>query len=185
MASGKVHDKSILIASSAIAGAAGMIAIHSYLESKAISGLTYNVTAAAVGCWFGGLALSPDLDLPNSNPTRRWGFLGVLWIPYEMLFKHRSIWSHGLLIGAFIRAVYFVNLLLLLFATADYVISRQWLPTNGLVNWLILSATNNPQLAISLYIGLNIADLIHLILDLTVKNRSFSDGELEGIRRGD
>ncbi|MFM7371445.1 MAG: DUF2227 family putative metal-binding protein, partial [Sphaerospermopsis kisseleviana] len=91
MASGKVHDKSILIASSAIAGAAGMLAIHSYIQSRSISQLTYNVAAAAVGCWFGGLMLSPDLDLPNSNPTRRWGFVSVLWIPYEVMFKHRSL----------------------------------------------------------------------------------------------
>ncbi|HEY9753488.1 MAG TPA: DUF2227 family putative metal-binding protein, partial [Coleofasciculaceae cyanobacterium] len=147
--------------------------------------LAYYGAATAVGCWFGGLMLSPDLDLPTSNPRRRWLGLGWLWTPYDTMFKHRSIWSHSLILGTSIRAAYFLVLMILLLALADYAISRQWLPKTGLVNWLIGSFFTNPGLALSLYVGLTIADAIHLFLDATVKNRSFTAAELNGIERGD
>lgn len=186
MASGKVHDRWIVVTSSILAGVALSDALRGYLASGAIPETSWQSGAAAIGCLFGGLYLSPDLDLPTSNPVNRWGWLAGLWIPYEALFKHRSIWSHGPIIGAFIRAIYFLMLAILLFAVADFLMSGgQWLPKSGLVDWLIKSIANNPKLAGWLYIGLNIADGVHLFLDLTVKNRSYSDGQLHGIQKGD
>jgi uncharacterized metal-binding protein len=49
--------------------------------------------SGAAGFLVGGLWLSPDLDTP-SNPTRRWGVLALLWLPYRRLLRHRSLLSH-------------------------------------------------------------------------------------------
>jgi len=32
----------------------------------------------------------------------------MIWIPYQLMFKHRSIWTHGLIIGTVIRITYLV-----------------------------------------------------------------------------
>lgn len=71
------------------------------------------VAAAAVGC-AAGLLLTPDLDIVGSRADgliRRTGFIpaviwGILWYPYSALLSHRSIWSHGLIIGTVIRVIY-------------------------------------------------------------------------------
>ena len=62
---------------------------------------------------FGGLMFGPDLDTLSKQYTR-WGFLRLLWYPYQAFFKHRSRWSHGLVFGTFLRVVYFVGVLTLL-----------------------------------------------------------------------
>ena len=36
------------------------------------------------------------------------------WYPYQVFFKHRSRWSHGLIFGTFLRVVYFVGVMTLL-----------------------------------------------------------------------
>jgi uncharacterized metal-binding protein len=70
-------------------------------------------TALAAGLSFllGGLWLSPDLDT-RSNATRRWGPLRVLWWPYRRLLRHRSLLSHGPLLGSAGRLLYLGALVL-------------------------------------------------------------------------
>ena len=67
----------------------------------------------AVTFTFGGLMFGPDLDTHSKQYTR-WGFFCYLWYPYQVFFKHRSRWSHGLVFGTFIRIVYFMGVLTLL-----------------------------------------------------------------------
>jgi uncharacterized metal-binding protein len=66
-------------------------------------------SAAAVGAGLafliGGLWLSPDLDT-RSRPTRRWGPLAVLWLPYRRLVRHRGWLSHLPLLGSGCRLAY-------------------------------------------------------------------------------
>ena len=71
--------------------------------------------AVAVGLAFllGGLWLSPDLDT-RSRPSRRWGPLAVLWLPYRRLVRHRGWISHLPLLGSAGRLAYLALLLLLL-----------------------------------------------------------------------
>jgi len=58
------------------------------------------------GCYlFSGLMFSGDLDI-HSNQYRRWGWLRWLWLPYRRWFAHRSMWSHGFLVGTVVRLVY-------------------------------------------------------------------------------
>jgi uncharacterized metal-binding protein len=61
--------------------------------------------SGAAGFLVGGLWLSPDLDTP-SNPTRRWGVLAVLWLPYRRLLRHRSVLSHTPGLGTAGRLAY-------------------------------------------------------------------------------
>lgn len=52
-----------------------------------------------------GLIFGPDLDL-HSFHYKRWGKLRCLWRPYQQAIKHRSIWSHGPIIGTLGRVLY-------------------------------------------------------------------------------
>src|SRR6476660_1594112 len=56
---------------------------------------------------FAGFMFGPDLDLA-SKQYRRWGPLRPLWLPYLVIFRHRSHLSHGLLLGTVVRIVYFL-----------------------------------------------------------------------------
>jgi uncharacterized metal-binding protein len=56
---------------------------------------------------FASLMFNGDLDT-NSRPYNRWWVLKMIWIPYQLMFKHRSIWTHGLIIGTVIRITYLV-----------------------------------------------------------------------------
>ncbi len=55
-----------------------------------------------------GLLFSDDLDI-HSIEYRRWKLLRFLWLPYQKLIRHRSWLSHGLIIGAALRIVYFAG----------------------------------------------------------------------------
>jgi len=48
---------------------------------------------------FSVMWLSPDLDLPGTEPLKRWGGLQLAWALFEKKIPHRSKWSHGLIIG--------------------------------------------------------------------------------------
>lgn len=73
------------------------------------------VGLGALSFLLGGLLLSPDLDT-RSNPTRRWGPLGLLWWPYRRSLAHRSLLSHSPLLGTAGRLLYLAAVILLLSA---------------------------------------------------------------------
>ena len=74
----------------------------------------------AVTFLFGGLMFGPDLDTMSKQYTR-WSFFRFLWYPYQVFFKHRSRWSHGLIFGTFLRIVYFMGALTLFSFLISYV----------------------------------------------------------------
>ena len=53
-----------------------------------------------------GLAFSCDLDV-YSLEYKRWGPLRFIWWPYQKAVFHRSLLSHGLIIGPLLRLAYF------------------------------------------------------------------------------
>ena len=84
-----------------------------------VTGLTIGLTRSSNltllvsgGFLFGGLMLSPDLDL-HSRPFKRWGWLRWIWIPYQKTMRHRSILSHGPLVGTTLRVLYLGSWILL------------------------------------------------------------------------
>lgn len=100
MANGKAHEKVNLLFLAIGIGVA-LIASQQYIHGISI----------ILGYIFGTYLMNPDLDL-KSLPYRRWGLLKFIWIPYQT-FKHRSIWTHGYVIGDIIRYAYFATWLVL------------------------------------------------------------------------
>ncbi len=68
---------------------------------------------------FAGLMFGPDLDL-QSRPYSRWGPLRFIWKPYQVALPHRSVLSHGPVLGTVIRVAYFALMFSLLAATFLY-----------------------------------------------------------------
>jgi uncharacterized metal-binding protein len=76
-----------------------------------------------VAMLFSGLMFGPDLDL-DSKPYRRWGPLKLLWKPYQAALPHRSVLSHGPILGTIIRIIYFLIVFSLFAATLLYLRHR-------------------------------------------------------------
>ena len=114
------------------------------------------ITAAAF--LVGGLWLSPDLDT-RSNALHRWGPLGGIWWPYRRLIRHRSIWSHGPLIGTATRL-----LLLLAWTLLVSVLIPSVSPSLVLTN-LQNTLQQYPLQATAMLLGLEASVWLHLIQD--------------------
>ncbi len=152
MASGKWHDRSILISAPITAG------LTYYLARD------WMVTGIITGSYLlGGMYLSPDLDL-KSKPFYRWGILRWIWKPYQKLIPHRGRFfnrnplSHAPFIGTALRVSY-----LLLLCSIPVILSgmdtsfRQWVTKNYLsVFWVL--------------IGIELSGLTHLLMDVSCTN---------------
>lgn len=68
---------------------------------------------------FSGLMFGPDLDL-QSRPYRRWGPLRFIWKPYQAALPHRSVFSHGPVLGTVVRIAYFLIMFSLFVTTLLY-----------------------------------------------------------------
>lgn len=94
MASGRVHDLVGVFFTPIIGGV-------SYY-------LTEDIFTTLILCGsfiFSTLMFNGDLDI-KSSPYYRWSILRFIWIPYINTFKHRSIFTHGIIIGTLIRLLY-------------------------------------------------------------------------------
>ena len=67
--------------------------------------------------------LSADLDLSNSHPSRRWKFMGFIWVPYRkgVARRHRSGASHSVLLSTVIRVFYLLFFGVLLWSVATVI----------------------------------------------------------------
>ncbi|MCS6814131.1 MAG: metal-binding protein [Cyanobacteria bacterium] len=101
MPAGSVHDRITLWSLPLVTG-------YSFWQTRN-STLTLLV---ASGFLFGGLMFGPDLDV-RSCQYRRWGWLRWIWIPYQQ-FRHRSLFTHGPVIGTALRLLYLTGWLALL-----------------------------------------------------------------------
>lgn len=109
MPSGKTHDFITVVLTVPFAGMA--------------YAWTHDALAATVcvgALLFGGLMFGPDLDT-QSCQYKRWGVFRFLWYPYQVIFAHRSRWSHGLIFGALVRIVYFLGAVTLIAALVIYI----------------------------------------------------------------
>jgi len=109
MPSGRTHD--LLTIALAIPAAAAAYAATSSLPRTAVF---------AVAFVFGGLMFGPDLDT-RSKQYARWGIFRILWFPYRKFFKHRSRFSHGLILGTAIRVIYFMGVSSLVLIAGSWV----------------------------------------------------------------
>jgi uncharacterized metal-binding protein len=116
---------------------------------------------ATLAFLIGGLFLSPDLDT-RSRPTGRWGPLKLLWWPYRRMLRHRSLLSHGPLIGTLGRLAY----------GSGFVVALAWLlapwsaaPPSDLLHRAHQLWRQHPALVLMALTGLEASAWLHLIQD--------------------
>ncbi len=144
----------------------------------------------AGGYLFGGLMFGPDLDT-HSCQYRRWGALRWVWLPYRRAMRHRSQWSHGMLIGTVGRLFYLLSLVscgallgLLLWEIVLWLgdrpshtttIAHQMLETS--LVWFRTSVQTYPGEWLGAFLGLELGAMSHSLSDWivsTVKRRQRS-----------
>jgi uncharacterized metal-binding protein len=135
--------------------------VHDTVNTVALTGyVAYSVATqqtdwlpTAIGLAVGTLWLSPDLDL-KSEPYYRLGPFRVLWMPYVKIMPHRSIWSHGLIIGDIIRLLYSAAFLIPLLFLALYL---EIIDPSTVDLWF--------EAMPAFVIGIMVASTIHIVLD--------------------
>ncbi len=160
MPAGHTHDRIILWTLPAVTGLVFLLT----------GGNSELALLVATGYFFSGLMLSPDLDL-RSRPFHRWGWFKWIWVPYQKAMGHRSIFSHGPIIGTTLRVVYLACWLSLvvilglalvrLFSDRPSSLPR-FLPQLGRALW------SYRWQASAFLLGLELGALSHIISDYTV-----------------
>lgn len=138
MPNGKTHDK-ISIYTTPVVG------VLTYVVTKDIK-----ITALLMSAYvFASFMFNGDLDT-HSRPFNRWWLFKMIWIPYQMMFTHRSVFTHGLIIGTVVRLLYL-----------------------GIIPFIILWAkgsldfltTLNMSTMLTMLIGLELGSGVHTISD--------------------
>lgn len=146
-----------------------------------ITGIAYGLTRngeltliLSVGFLFSGLMFGPDLDI-YSVQFKRWGILQTIWMPYRLFFRHRSIFSHGPIIGTCVRVLY-LFVFIALFAIFAVAIAQLFLGFPW--NWQEFALTKSrllanqyPREALALFCGLELGAMSHSISDLIGSHR--------------
>lgn len=139
-----------------------------------VTGVTFgqtqsgNLTLIVAGAFlFSGLMFGPDLDI-YSVQYQRWGSLRWIWIPYQQRLRHRSLLSHGLIIGTTLRLMYLACPLGILgifgLGVAQLLWDVGW-------NWQQIVQAVTALLSrytaewIALYLGLELGAMSHTICD--------------------
>jgi uncharacterized metal-binding protein len=120
MPSGRTHDAINLVSFGAIAAG------YAYARSQGLTTdshplfTTQAFTLFSICFLAGTFLVTPDLDLAEGNvqAKRNWGLLGLLWVPYGKMFKHRGL-SHSWFLGPLTRLVYMVVVALALLNLAQ------------------------------------------------------------------
>ncbi len=156
MPSGRTHDRITLWALPLVTGV-------TFWQTN--SG---NLTLLVVGGFlFGGLMFGPDLDI-YSRPYQRWGFLRFIWLPYQKSLRHRSLLSHGPIIGTTLRVVYLGGLMAIAAVFALFVAQTLW---NVQLNWQTVGETVTSTLTrystefLALFLGLELGAMSHSLSD--------------------
>ena len=152
MPSGRVHTALNFAAYGVIAAADSWASQQQLIVLTQAQAISFSAAYAV-----GTLLLSPDLDLAEGHvdSKRHWGVLGVLWVPYGLLFRHRG-WSHTWLLGPLTRLAYVGMLALLAFGLLGAVWQGAPLPhlTPPNLSWLL-----------PLALGYYVSQWLHLIAD--------------------
>ncbi|NMG09033.1 metal-binding protein [Brasilonema sp. UFV-L1] len=156
MPSGQTHDRITLWTLPFVTGVA-------FWQTK--SG---NLTLLIIcGFLFGGLMFGPDLDI-YSRHYQRWGFLRFIWLPYQKSLRHRSLLSHGPIIGTTLRVLYLVSLGAIAAILTLLIVERLW---NAQFNWQTTGETIISMLAhystefFALFVGLELGAMSHSLSD--------------------
>lgn len=136
----------------------------------------------SVGFIFSGLMFGPDLDI-YSIQYQRWRFLKFIWLPYQKTIKHRSVFSHGFIIGTVIRICY-LSAIILIFSLV--ILSFLQLYSSGKIYWHTsignsYSIVKNQygQQLLSLFIGLELGAMSHYVADNISSRRKYHQKKLD------
>jgi uncharacterized metal-binding protein len=160
MPSGKTHDRITWALFPAVVAGGYVMTQHWHLGSL-----------AGIGTLFAGLMFGPDLDI-YSVQYKRWGYLRWLWLPYRHLLRHRSFWSHGLIVGTGLRLLYLGLCLLLALGLPLILVGLVW-PSLGFLfqralERLVMALQQHPAEWMALVLGLEIGAMGHTLSDVLV-----------------
>jgi uncharacterized metal-binding protein len=117
---------------------------------------------------FSGLMFGPDLDI-YSLQFKRWGWLRWIWLPYQKALRHRSLLSHGLIIGTVLRVLYLSTILVVI---AFVVVAIAQLIWGFAWNWQQFARQTFTAIeseykveALALWLGLELGALSHSLSD--------------------
>jgi len=147
-----------------------------YLGAEMYWGGDHTMSAIATAAMlFAGLMFGPDLDL-QSRPYSRWGPLRFIWKPYQVALPHRSVLSHGPVLGTVIRVTYFLVMFSLVAATFLYLrhsyirgMQTTWSAEFNMVKGDLFSFYNqtDKQYLWAAFLGLCLGALSHTAADIT------------------
>jgi len=151
--SGRVHNLTNIAVYSVLAAGVLIASRQQVLTVTPVQALNFSL-----GFFVGTFLLSPDLDLAEGqvDSKRRWGVLGILWVPYGMLFSHRGL-SHTWLLGPLTRLAYLAVMVALIIGLLRFVWPEVPLP--GLPQPLSL------KVLLPLLIGYYLSQWLHLLAD--------------------
>jgi uncharacterized metal-binding protein len=157
--SGRTHDRVTLWSLPLIAGGT--------LLTTSRADLAFWVSG---GFLFSGLIFGPDLDLYSFH-YKRWGKLRWLWRPYQKAIKHRSIWSHGPIVGTVGRILYlsfWLGLIGLFYLAINQLAGGKTYTGKELIGILQHSIGSNSSVYIALFCGLELGAMSHYSSDWLV-----------------
>lgn len=146
---------------------------HDIVNLAALPGFFYFIpkefyVSFGLGYMVGTFFLSPDMDLPNSRPAKRWGLLRCIWAPYQSLSKHRGL-SHLPVVGSLTRLAYLVGVVLFLyFVLLGFVSTLHSGFTLVLTNFNPFEFLNylfRSEHSLYFVAGVICADVVHILLD--------------------
>jgi uncharacterized metal-binding protein len=120
------------------------------------------------GFFFSGLMFGPDLDI-YSVQFKRWGIFRYFWLPYQKLLRHRSFFSHGLIIGTIFRVIYLLFWLFifssLLISFLQLIIGFDWNWQTFTIEQFNLITKKYKLQAIACFLGLELGAMSHYLSD--------------------
>lgn len=148
MASGKTHDLVNLVAFPPIVY---------YLQPTEFLAFT---SGYMVGTFF----LTPDNDLIQSNPNRRWKLLRFIWIPYTKVFSHRGM-SHVPFYGTFTKLLYLAVVFLSIAILVSFLLGSTLDIKVLKLNLSFIELIKHPFF-LSFLIGLLLSEIMHIFTDI-------------------
>lgn len=161
MASGKTHDKITKLMSPFV------LIIFFIINNYLLNDITHSIilTILSVSIYiFAGYMFSGDLDT-KSREFNRWGLLKFIWIPYQKLFRHRSIYTHGFLFGPLIRILY-IYIIFLTVSSFMFSLTIISFSTFDLIYSTLLFFLKNKLLILNIFLALFLGSGLHTLIDL-------------------
>ncbi len=145
MPKGKTHDKISIITIPALT------IVFYLITTNLLQTVIFFVSYLFASFMFNG-----DLDT-YSKPYNRWWLFKTFWTPYQTIFKHRSIFTHGIILGTFVRLLY---LSIVIIGILWIIYGKDSL--NTYYNFCI----ENKKILVVSFIGLEFGNSTHTFADL-------------------